>query len=248
MIWSLLRRGFLVGVLAGLAAGGFAFVFGEPLVQDAIDIEEAANLHASLSPALAQVGDAFVSRPDQRLGLFLATALYGACVGTLFALAFALLRGRGAARDDWQLSVRLAAGLFAALVLLPFLKYPANPPAVGDPATIAERTWLYLAMLAGGLLSLVAAARVMWSVAEDAAPWRRPVLGLVTFVALGGFLALVLPGGDEVPAEFPASLLWEFRLSSLGTQAVLWTVLGVGYGIASLRAGTAGSRGAAVSA
>lgn len=236
MIWPLLRRGLLVGVLAGLLAGCFAFVFGEPRVQDAIDIEEAAHAQASLTPVLAGIAEWTVGRPDQRAGLFLATMLYGACVGTIFALAFAVVRGRGAARDDWQLSVRLAACLFAALVLVPFLKYPANPPAVGDPDTIGERTWLYLAMLAGGLLSLVAAARVMRSVPDGAAPWRRPILGLATFVALSAFLAIVLPGVDEVPAEFPATLLWEFRLSSIGAQAVLWLVLGAGYGVASLRA------------
>lgn len=236
MIWPLLRRGLLVGVLAGLAAGCFAFVFGEPRVQDAIDIERAASAHAALTPVLADVSDWVVSRPEQRAGLFLGTMLYGACVGTIFALAFALVRGRGAERDDWQLATRLAAGLFAALVLVPFLKYPANPPAVGDPATIDERTWLYLAMLATGLVSLVAAARVMWSVPGGDAPWRRPVLGIATFVVLSGFVALVLPGVDEVPAQFPASLLWEFRLSSLGSQVVLWSVIGIGYGIASVRA------------
>jgi len=236
MVRSLLRRGFLVGVLAGLAAGGFAFAFGEPLLQDATDFEDAARAHASLSPALAQAGDVLVSRSGQRLGLLLATALYGALVGTLFAVAFALVRGRGAARDDWQLSTRLAAGLFVALVLVPFLKYPATPPGAGDAATIAQRTWLYVAMLAGGLLSLLAAARVMWSVPDTAAPWRRPVLGAGTFLALAVFLAVVLPGIDEVPARFPPSLLWDFRLSALGTQLVLWTALGIGYGIASLRA------------
>jgi predicted cobalt transporter CbtA len=238
MIWSLLRRGLLVGVVAGLLAGCFAFVVGEPLVQDAIDIEE-SSAHASLAPVLGHVGDALFSRPEQRAGLFLASVLYGACVGMLFTLAFAVVRGRGTERDDWQLSVRLALGLFAALVLVPFLKYPPNPPAVGDPATIASRTWLYLALLTGGLLSLVAASRVMWSVSADAAVWKRPVYGGATFVALAAFLMVVLPGVDEVPADFPASLLWEFRLSSLGTQAVLWTVLGVGYGIASLRAASA---------
>lgn len=247
MIWPLLRRGLLVGVLAGLVAGVFAFVFGEPLVQDAIDIEESARAQASVSPLLADVGDAFISRADQRGGLFLATALYGACVGTVFALAFALLRGRGAERDDWQLATRLAAGLFAALVLVPFLKYPANPPGVGDPETISERTLLYLAMLAGGLLSLLAAARVMWSVPDGAAPWRRPVLGALTFVSLTGFLAVVLPGVDGVPAQFPATLLWEFRLSALGTQAVLWAVLGVGYGIASVRSAATSTRRATMS-
>jgi len=226
MLWPLLRRGLLVGVLAGLVAGGFAFVFGEPLVQDAIDLEEAAQAHA---------GEAPVTRADQRLGLFLASALYGACVGTLFAVVFALVRGRGAARDDWQLSVRLAAALFAAAVLVPFLKYPANPPAVGDPATIASRTWLYLAMVAGGLAALTAAARVMWSV-PDRPAWRRPLLGLATFGVLVAVLAVALPGAEEVPATFPASLLWELRLSALGTQAVLWAALGAGFGIASLRA------------
>jgi hypothetical protein len=236
MVWPLIRRGLLVGALAGLLAGGFALLFGEPLVQDAIDIEDAGGLHASLQPVLAHVSDLLVSRPEQRGGLFVATMLYGACVGTVFALAFALVRGRGTARDDWQLATRLAAGLFAALVLVPFLKYPANPPAVGDPATLGERTWLYVAMLGGGLVSLVAAARVMWSVPRDAASWRGPVLGAVTFVALVAFLAIVLPGVDEVPSGFPASLLWEFRLSALGTQAVLWTALGAGYGIASARA------------
>jgi hypothetical protein len=238
MIWSLLLRGLLAGVVAGLLAGTFAFAFGEPLVQDAIDIEEAASAQASTTSQLARAEEEpLVTRPGQRGGLFLASTLYGACVGTIFALAFALVRGRGAARDDWQLSVRLAAGLFAALVLVPFLKYPANPPAVGDPETIAARTWLYLAMLSGGLLSLVAAARVMWSVSDRAAPWLRPVLGVGTFVLLAGFLAVVLPGIDEVPESFPASLLWQFRMSSLGTQAVLWTALGTAFGILSVRAG-----------
>jgi hypothetical protein len=237
MIWSLLLRGLLAGVVAGLLAGTFAFAFGEPLVQDAIDIEEAASARASSTPVLAQAEEPLVTRSGQRAGLFLASTLYGACVGTIFALAFALVRGRGAARDDWQLSVRLAAGLFAALVLVPFLKYPANPPAVGDPETIAARTWLYLAMLSGGLLSLVAAARVMWSLSDRGAPWVRPVLGAGTFVLLAGFLAVVLPGVDEVPKGFPASLLWQFRLSSLGMQAVLWTALGTAFGILSVRAG-----------
>jgi predicted cobalt transporter CbtA len=58
-----------------------------------------------------------------------------------------------------------------------------------------------------------------------------------TFVLLAGFLAVVLPGVDEVPEAFPASLLWQFRMSSLGTQAVLWTALGTAFGILSVRAG-----------
>jgi hypothetical protein len=237
MVWTLVRRGLAAGLVAGLLAGAFAFLVGEPRIEDAIEIEEASSARASVSltPPLATVADWVVSRDEQRGGLFLATALYGMAVGGLFAVGFAILRGRGASRSDWQLSTRLAAALFLAVVLVPFLKYPANPPAIGRPETIADRTEYYLILLAGSLLALLAAARVAWSVRENAQPWVRPLLAAGAFVAVAGGLALALPGIDEVRPDFPASLLWEFRMSSLGTQAVLWAALGVGFGIASHR-------------
>ncbi|WP_205695685.1 CbtA family protein [Conexibacter sp. SYSU D00693] len=241
MVFPLIKRGLVAGAIGGLLAGVFAFFVGEPLVQDAIDIEEAGSASAALTPVLAHISDWSVSRGEQRGGLFLATILYGTCFGALFALVFAVVRGRMAARDDWQLSTRLAGLLFVALVLLPFLKYPANPPAVGDPETINERTWQYLAMLAGGIFALLAAYRVRNAVADDA-PWKRPVAAGATFLALAAVLYLGMPKLDEVPADFPPTLLWEFRLSALGTQAILWAGLGTAYGILSLRAARAGAR------
>jgi hypothetical protein len=236
MVWTLVRRGLVVGAIAGLLAGVFAFVFGEPRVQDAIDIENAASAHASVSLPLAQVGDWVIGRGEQRGGLFLATALYGIAAGGLFAIAFAVLRGRGTRRTDWELATRLAGAIFIAIVLVPFLKYPPNPPAVGDPETIGDRTAFYVILLIGSALAMFAAARVMWSLRPDAPPWARPLAGAGTFITVAGGLALALPGVQEVPAGFPAALIWEFRLSSLGTQAVLWAALGIGYGIAMSRA------------
>jgi hypothetical protein len=223
MVWALVRRGLLAGALAGLIAGLFAFVIGEPHIQAAIDLEH-------------QHGEALVSRTGQRAGLLLASTLYGIAVGGLFAIVFAIIRGRITSGDDWRVATRLAAALFAAVVLVPALKYPANPPAVGDPETIGRRTLLYLTLLAGSLLALLAAARMAARVREDAPPWRRPLVGVATFVVVAGGLALALPGVDEVPDGFPPSLLWEFRLSSLGTQAVLWATLGAAFGIAGSRA------------
>jgi len=240
MVWTLVRRGLLVGAAAGLLAGVFAFVFGEPLVQDAIDIENAANVHASLGILpIAHVGDWVVSRSEQRGGLFLATVLYGIAAGGLFAIAFAVLRGRGSQRTDWELATRLAGAIFVAIVLVPFLKYPPNPPAVGDPDTIGDRTAFYVVLLVGSALAMLAAARVMWSVRRDAPPWTRPLAGAGTFIVVAGGLALALPSVQELPKDFPAPLIWEFRLSSLGTQAVLWSAMGIGFGIATYRAAAA---------
>ena len=235
MVWTLIRRGLVVGAIAGLLAGVFAFVFGEPRVQDAIDIENAASAHASLLP-LAHVSDWVVGRGEQRGGLFLATALYGIAAGGLFAIVFAALRGRGTQRSDWELATRLAGAIFVAIVLVPFVKYPPNPPAVGDPDTIGDRTAFYVILLVGSALAMLAAARVMWSLRSDVPPWARPLAGAATFIAVAGGLALALPGVQEVPESFPAPLIWEFRLSSLGTQAVLWAALGIGFGIAMQRA------------
>lgn len=237
MTWTLVRRGLVAGLTAGLLAGAFAFVFGEPRVQDAVDIEKARAAQASgasLPPAYA--GEWVVGRGEQRGGLFLATALYGVAAGGLFAIAFAVLRGRGTRRSDWELAMRLAGAVFVAIVLVPFLKYPANPPAVGDPGTIGDRTAFYVILLLGSALAMLAAARVMWSLRPDGPPWARPLAGGATFIAAAGGLALALPGVQEVPAGFPASLLWEFRLSSLGTQAVLWAAIGIGFGVATQRA------------
>lgn len=238
MIWASVRRGLAVGVLAGLIAGAFAYLVGEPLVQDAIDIEESkAAAHAGLTFLPAHISDLEVTRGGQRGGLLLGTVLYGLAMGLVFGAVFLLARGRGRARSDWTLALLIAGCAFVVLVLIPFLKYPANPPAVGDPETISDRTGAYLALLAGGALSVLAAVRV-GRLAETTGeePWRGPLAMLLTLAGLATLLILVLPDVDEVPADFPASLLWQFRLSSLGTQTIFWAALGIGFGIAADRA------------
>lgn len=234
MIRPLLVRGLVVGLIAGLLAGGFGFAVGESRVDRAIAFEEAHERHA------AHEGPAPVSRAGQKAGLFLASTLYGLSIGGLFALVFAFARGRTGPRNAWPLATRLGGLLFVSVVLVPFLKYPANPPAVGDPDTITSRTVLYLVMVAVGLLALVAAARVTRGLGGERPPWAAPVAGLVTFAATVAVAMAALPGVHEVPSGFPADLLWEFRLTSLGTQAVLWATLAAGFGIASHRAAARG--------
>lgn len=230
MIRTLVVRGVLTGLVAGLAAGGFGFALGEPRIDRAIEIErqraEPAGVAASRPVAEP------VSRDGQRAGLLLATSLYGTAVGGLFALAFALARGRVGPRRDPALAVALAAALFLGGVLVPFAKYPANPPAVGDPATIGDRTELYLVMVAVGLLAVLAASRV----ARRASAARRIAAAVTTFAATVGAAYALLPGVNEVPRTFPADLLWDFRVVSLGTQAVLWTALAVAFALSAERA------------
>ncbi|MDH2424884.1 CbtA family protein [Sphaerisporangium sp. TRM90804] len=239
MIRTLLVRGLLLGLLAGFAAGGFAFLFGEPHVDSAIALEEAAAAHAPAAGPAEEAGhdhgeDAAVSRPVQKAGLFLATGLYGLAVGGVFALVYAGLRGRVGPRSDGGLALAAAATAFGAVILVPFLKYPANPPAVGDPETINGRTVLYVVMVLVGLAAVaiaVATARHVHS-----GPWPRWTAAVAAFLVPVVAAWLLLPAVDEVPEGFPAGLLWEFRLASLGTQLVFWAAFGALFGWVSDRA------------
>ncbi|MFD0535589.1 CbtA family protein [Actinomadura luteofluorescens] len=246
MVRTLLVRGLLLGLLAGLVAGVFAFAVGEPRIDDAIALENAAAAPghgAAAEPESATHGHESgtheqetgkhehgeeVSRGTQKAGLFLATGLYGLAVGGVFALAFAGLRGRVGPRSDAALALAAAGTAFAAVIVVPFLKYPANPPAVGDPETINTRTLLYLAMIGVGLLSTAIAVTTARSVRGG--PWARWSAAVLAFVVPVAVASLLLPTVDEVPDGFPATLLWQFRITSLGTQLVFWASFGTLFG------------------
>ncbi|MGW1341684.1 CbtA family protein [Kribbella sp. NPDC002412] len=231
---SLLVRGLIVGLLAGLLAGAFAYTMGEPHIDAAIAIEEAAGAHThDHGDGTAQEAEEepLVSRDGQRAGLFVATTLYGVALGGIFAVGYTLLRRKLRTGNDSYAALGLAAAGFVGIVLVPFLKYPPNPPAVGDPETITRRTVTYLLTLVIGLLAVwagVAASR--WAARYGDLARLAGGVGafLVTIVAA----YLILPAINEVPGSFPATLLWQFRFASLGTQATLWLLLGFGYAAA----------------
>lgn len=235
MSWGLVVRGLVAGLVAGLLAGAFAFGVGEPYVDRAIAFEERQTALAGEPP-----GEAEVSRTAQKGGLFLATALYGVAIGGLFGLAFGAARRRVAQVGDAALAVALAGILFVGVSLTPFLKYPANPPGVGDPDTIGRRTALYLVMIAISLLALLAAVRLSRRVPADWGAWARPFAAAFTFLVIGAAAFVALPAVDEVPAAFPADLLWDFRVSALGTQVAVWLALGAVFAALSERAARAG--------
>jgi predicted cobalt transporter CbtA len=237
---SLLVRGLIVGLFAGLLAGTVAYVLGEPRVDAAIAIEEAGAAHThdhadhTDHADQAAEDEPLVSRDGQRAGLFLATSLYGVALGGLFAVAFTLLRRKLRTKNDAYAALGLAAAGFVGVVLVPFLKYPPNPPAVGDPDTITRRTVTYLLTLVIGLLAVWAGVTLSrWAARYgEIARLGGGVAGLLTTVVAA---YLILPRINEVPETFPATLLWQFRFASLGTQATLWLLLGFGYAVAVQR-------------
>jgi hypothetical protein len=230
---AILLRGLLAGLIAGLLAGVFGYAFGEPKVDAAIAIEQAtadAEAHAAGGEEAHSHGDdALVSREGQKGGLFLATGLYGVAMGGLLATAYTLLRRRLRTTDDSRAALGLAGAALLGLVLVPFVKYPPNPPAVGDPATIDQRTVSYLSIVVIGLVAVWAGVLGSRSVRAAAPEWLRLSAGLGAFLLVVVVGYVLLPNIDEVPDTFPPSLLWNFRVTSLGTQLTLWVSLAVAF-------------------
>src|SRR4051794_25923969 len=153
MARSLLIRGMIAGLAAGLVAFVVAKVFGEGSVAQAIAVEGA---HAAAHGEAEE--PELVSRGVQStIGLLTATLIYGVGLGGIFALVFAAMSGRIGDFGARTLAGLLGLAGFVAIGLVPFLKYPPNPPAVGDGATIGHRTELFLAMVAISVLVAVLA-------------------------------------------------------------------------------------------
>lgn len=107
---------------------------------------------------------------------------------------------------------------------------------MGDPETAARRTALYLLMITLSVLVAAGALILGRRLAPKLGNWNASVVAGAAFVLVIGVSYAVLPGIDEVPAGFPAALIWEFRLASLAIQTALWTTFGLAFGFLADRA------------
>jgi len=261
MVKALVPRGVGVGALAGLVAFVFARIFAEPLIQAAIDYEGSrdeardAIARAAGQPVAPPEAEVFSRAVQANAGVGVGMILFGVGMGALFAVVYCLALGRTGRVGPRQLSLLVALGGFVTLYLVPFLKYPANPPAVGNPDTIGERSGLYLVMVVGSVLAALLALWVGRRLSGRLGTWNAALAGLLCFAVLVGLLMAVLPSLGQLrlnveqygslPTETPrplrdpsgaivlpgfdADLLYQFRLYSVCAQALLWGVLGVAF-------------------
>jgi predicted cobalt transporter CbtA len=215
----------VAGLVAGVVAFAAARLFGESSVAQAIAVEgaHAAGHHTAEGPEV-------VSRSIQStIGLLTATTVFGIGLGGIFALVFGALQGRVALRARGLAGVLALAG-FVVIYLVPFVKYPPNPPAVGDPGTIGRRTGLYFTMLALSVLVAVLAVLAARALESRIGTWNAVVSGGLLFVCAAGLVSWAMPVINEVGSDFPAATLYQFRLASVGVQLALWTTIGLVFG------------------
>ena len=259
----LILRGLASGALGGLLASVFARILAEPVIQRAIDYENgrdaASNaLRRGAGLAAATRDPELFTRGVQRnIGLGVGIVLFGVAVGGLFAVAYILvaraMRPRVAPRT---LALAIGAAGFAGVFLLPFLKYPANPPGIGHADTIHARGLLYLAMVAISLVLVLSVVLVARRLRPRLGGWNATLAALVLLVACLAIVIAILPplghlhanrvqfdtlasetpqplhdrSGAIVYPGFPADVLFQFRLYAVLAQAILWGTIAVMFG------------------
>ena len=250
MARALLLRGMLLGIVAGLLCFSFLKIVGEPQVDRAIAFEtqlDEAKAKVAAQALIAKGLPAPKEEPEPELvsrrvqaglGLFTGVMVYNVAFGGLFALAFALAYGRMGDFGPRATSAVLAVVGLIAVYIVPNLKYPANPPAVGDPATIGTRTALYFGMIAISLAAMIAAGILRLRLLPRYGEWNAALIAGAAYLILVIGVGLALPPIHEVPADFPAVVLWQFRIASLGAQLIMWTSIGLVFGALTEKSAT----------
>ena len=190
----------------------------EPSIDGAIEIENQALFASGEAQDTAEFrADYEQYRIWQKSGMILGSLVMGTSLGALFGILFIIFQNRLPGRSTLQKSMVLAAASWAVLYLAPFIKYPPNPPAAGDPETLVLRTVLGLALIAilgGGALGCF--------IAYNAAPRRARII-LALYVVMAASVMVLLPASPDAPSDMPN--LAEFHATSMASMIVYWAVL-----------------------
>lgn len=256
-------RGFGAGALGGLSAFVFARIKAEPIIQQAINYESGRDAaQNALGKAAGLVvepsGADIFSRGIQRnIGIGVGLILFGVAMGGLFAVAYILVqRQTGTAMRPRLLALAIAGAAYLGVYLVPFLKYPANPPAIGHEDTIGDRTLLYLVMVASSITLLIGAVVAARRLMPRLGAWNATLLMGAGYAMASVVVIAILPplghlhanvveygsqvtetplplrdaSGNIVYPGFPADTLFKFRLYSVIDQTLLWGAIGLTFG------------------
>jgi hypothetical protein len=251
---DLIARGALCGAIAGLLTFVFGRIFAEPHIQRAIDYEagrDAAQALLNKAADLPAEPELFSRTVQADIGMGVGMIAFGIGMGVLFSLVYAVCLGRVGRLRPRPLALLVAAAGFVGLYLVPFLRYPANPPAVGQADTIGQRTAAYLAMVLGSVVLLGLAVWLGQRLRPRFGSWNAGLLAGAVFVVAIGVLMALLPtfgqpattglaaASSETPRPltdadgvirypgFPADVLFYFRLYSVAGQLLLWSAIGL---------------------
>lgn len=210
------------GVIAGIILALLNLGIVEPTIDKAIALEVQKQVSSGENVNLSELID---YRYWQKAGAFAGGAIYGAGLASLFAVIFVFARNKLPGKNNKQKAIFLAGIMWFVLFLMVALKYPANPPAVGDPETIYYREILYMAyIMISGFAALGMA--VIWIRTKMNS--KRIIIPLM-YAAIMITAYFVMPSNPD-KTEISTDLIQTFRILTAITIGVFWGILGITFG------------------
>ncbi len=213
----------LAGAIAGTILGAINQVAVEPYIDHAVELE---MQNTNQSNQIINPAEFTAYRLWQRGGEMLAGTILGLSIGSLFGIVFAYTHNSVPGSNNKKKALIVAGIMWFVLFLIPALKYPANPPAVGDPETIYYRQSLYVAFLVISGFSALGLAFLYRKM--GALNIKKAIIPAVYAAIISGAY-LAMPANPD-PINAPMDLVIGFRITSAITISMFWGLLGVIFG------------------
>jgi predicted cobalt transporter CbtA len=213
----------LAGAIAGTILGAINQIAVEPYIDHAVELE---MQNTNQSSQIINPAEFTAYRLWQRGGEIVAGTILGLSIGSLFGIVFAYTHSSVPGSNNKKKALIVASIMWFVLFLMPALKYPANPPAVGDPETIYYRQSLYVAFLA---ISGFSALGLAFLYRKMGALNIKKAIIPAAYAAIISGAYLAMPANPD-PINAPMDLLMGFRITSAITISMFWGLLGVIFG------------------
>ncbi|MDP6857541.1 MAG: CbtA family protein [Candidatus Nitrosopelagicus sp.] len=216
----------LSGCFAGMIYGGLNLVIVEPYLDDAINIENQNLFSAGEETDGPQFWvEYYEYRSWQKGGEMLAGAIFGISIGSLFGIVYALSKKSLPSKNNISKTLILAGLMWFTLFVIPFLKYPANPPTVGDGETVVLRGILYLTLIAISGLMAIGFYQIFKRLKN-----KNRVLPIIGYSMLMCIVFFIMPDNpDKISTSM--ELINGFRAVAFLTNTVFWFTLALLLGI-----------------
>lgn len=210
----------LSGAISGTLLAIMNLGIVEPYIDEAINIE---NQNAIARGEVINPQEFNEYRLWQKSGEIAAGTILGISLGALFGVVFALTRNSIPGSNDKKKALILAAVMLLVIYIVPALKYPANPPAVGDPETIYYRESLYITLLTVSGFSALGLAFLYRMLGDKKG--KQIVVPVIYIGIIAAAFMILPPNPDEITA--PMDLVMGFRIASGLTMSAFWGLLGL---------------------
>lgn len=197
----------------------------EPLIDKAIEIETSNAMNSSEN---VNMDELTLTRAWQKSGSIIAGALMGAAFGSVLGIVYLFIRRKVLGSNDAKYAFLLSLVMCTVLFVIPFIKYPGNPPAVGNPETIYYRETLYVGFLAVSSIAALSVGILYYRLKNIYS--RTNIVVPLIYLAVTSLAFIVFPSNPD-NISISMDLVNSFRIVSGMTMVLFWAILGVSFGL-----------------